>query len=186
MPQPYLNSDPVYRNTVNYLAQAVNFFTDAEKKISEFFSSYFWKEVLFQAKLISLIICLIFAGLIVFLIYKINSRGKLQRLATQDKTATKTIDKKTVKKWQKIEKKLATGSEANYKLAVLEADAILEEILQVLGNAAGARITNFDQIQEAKKIKNKIIEDSGMKLPREEAGEIISIYAKALKDLGIV
>lgn len=181
-----LKADPLSRRTIDYLAQAKDFFVNLWDRIYGFFASYHWKEILLNIKLISLIISLIFAGLIFFLLVKINARGRLQRAVAQDKSAPQISDKKIVKKWRKIEKKLVSNLEANYKLAILEADGLFESILGLLGYGAEAKITNLEEIKELKKIKNNIVENSGFKITREEAEKVIGTYKKGLKDLGII
>ena len=98
---------------------------------------------------------------------KINAKGRLQRAAAQDKSAPQVNDKKIIKKWRKIEKKLASGFVANYKLAILEADSLFENILGLLGYGAEAKITNLKEIKELKKIKDNIVENSDFKITRE-------------------
>ena len=183
----YIKKDPVGRTTLEYLAQAKNFFSDIWEKSLDFFASYHWREIVFNMKLVSIIISLLFGGVIIFLMLKMNARGRMQRIASLKNNSTVKIDnKKVVKKWERTEKKLDSDSEENHKLAILEADGIFEEVLKVLGGAAEIRIVDIDIIKEAKKIKNSIVDDSGFKLTKEEAIKTIKTYKKGLMDLGVI
>jgi len=171
---------------MNYLAQTTNFFSNTWHKIISFFTSYHWKEILLNIKIASIIISLIFAALIVFLVIKINTKGRLQRAVAQDASTGKINDKKIVKKWKKIEKKLLANSQTNYKLAILEADELFDRILQILGPTAEIKIPNFKEIEEIKKTKESILENPQYALTREETEKTIGAYTQALKDLGIM
>ena len=183
----YIKSDRLGRITLEYMAQAKNLFVDIWEKSFGFLTSYQGKEVLLNIKIISIIICLIFGGLIIFLMLKMNAKGRMRRAVLSERgSAAKTNNKKIIKRWEKIESKLISDSAENHKLAILEADDLFEEILKILGNVAGIRITNMSEIQEAKKIKNSIIDNSGFELTKEEAAKIIKTYKKGLTDLGVI
>jgi deoxyribodipyrimidine photolyase-like uncharacterized protein len=102
--------------------------------------------------------------------------------------------KKFSPKWRKIEKRLESKIEADFKLAVLEADELLEKIMNEIGYQGKdlteklERITedvisNLKELKEARKIKDDIVEDPTFRLSEEEAKRILKIYEKALKDL---
>jgi hypothetical protein len=102
--------------------------------------------------------------------------------------------KKFLPKWKKIEKRLESKIEADLKLAVLEADDLLEKVMEEIGYQGKnlteklERITedvisNLKELKEARKIKDDIVEDPTFRLSEEEAKRILKVYEKALKDL---
>lgn len=183
----YIKSDRLGRTTLEYMAQAKNFFSDIWERSLGFFTSYHWREIVFNMKLVSIIISLLFGGVVIFLMLKMNARGRMQRAASSKNNYTVKINnRKMAKKWKRAEKKLDSESEENHKLAILEADGIFEEVLKVLGGAAEIRIVDINTIKEAKKIKNSIVDDSGFKLTKEEALKTIKTYKKGLMDLGVI
>lgn len=183
----YIKSDRLGRTTLEYMAQAKNLFSDIWEKSFDFFTSYHWKEIVFNIKIVSIVISLIFGGLVIFLMLKMNARGRIQRATSLKNDSTVKINnRKMAKKWKRAEKKLDSESEENHKLAILEADGIFEEVLKTLGSAAEIRIVDIGTINEAKKIKNSIIDDSSFKLTKEEALKTIKTYKKGLTDLGII
>jgi len=104
---------------------------------------------------------------------------------------------KIIKQWQRIKSRLRIDSEAENKLAIIEADLILNSALEKIGFADKTfeerikRLTsdllpNTDQVLEAHKIYNNIVYDPDYKLDSNEAKNIISIYEKALIDLQIL
>ncbi len=140
-----------------------------------FFKSYTFKEIIFNLKTISLILSLLFLAGIIFVIWETMCLGK----------TVKKI-KKVTKRWLKIEKRLKSGQEANCKLAILEADALYDENLKILGYEKEKGLSNIDEIKLAKSIKRKIIDDNQYILSREEAEKSISAYKKGLEELGML
>jgi len=105
---------------------------------------------------------------------------------------------KATKKWAKIREKLKKNSELERKLAVIEADALLDKSLKDL-KIGGATleeslrkrigpytISNIEEVKRAHQIRNKIVHQPETSLALEEAEEVLDIYEKALKDLGML
>jgi len=104
--------------------------------------------------------------------------------------------KKTFKDWQKIKKKLESDKAADFKLAILEADNFLDEILKKIGyEGEGLRerlnkldpeiIPNLEEVLKAHKVRNSIVFDPDYNLSLEEARNVIRIYEQALRDLEV-
>jgi len=134
-----------------------------------------------------------------FIIWALINTTWLKRLIIQDLKEFLTFRpygmKKFDKEWKKIEERLDTGFEAEAKLALIEADSLLNEALNRLGypgESLGERLdkittdilSNLDEVHLAHKIRNNIIHDPTYKLNLEEAKKTLSIYEKALIDLG--
>ena len=97
-------------------------------------------------------------------------------------------------KWKKIEKRLESKIEADLKLAVLEADELLNKVMDEVGykgddltekleKITEEVISNIKELKETRKIRENIIEDPSYKLTEEEAKKAIKTYEKALRDL---
>ena len=102
--------------------------------------------------------------------------------------------RKIEKEWQKIKRRLETEMESEWKLAVIEADKIMDDILnrmgfggkslgERLGKLTAVSLPNIEEVKEAHKIRNNIIHDPTYRLSLEEAKRVIAIYEKALTDL---
>jgi len=96
--------------------------------------------------------------------------------------------------WKKILERMEKGVESEVKLAVIEAEDLLDDILKKLGykgESFGERIKemprnlmpNIDDLQEAHKIHNNIIHDPNYRLNLDQAKTILEIYKKALQNL---
>lgn len=102
--------------------------------------------------------------------------------------------RKFAKQWAKILSKLETGSEAEYKLAVIEADSLINDILEQEGYKGENLeeklkkinkffLPNMEELSQAHLVRNNIVYDPDYKLSLSEAKNILLIYEKALKDL---
>jgi vacuolar-type H+-ATPase subunit H len=102
--------------------------------------------------------------------------------------------KKFLPKWKKIEKRLESKIEADFKLAILEADDLLNKAMDEAGykgkdlsekleKVSEEIISNLKELKEARKVREDIISDPTYRLSEEEAKKILKVYEKALKDL---
>ena len=166
--------------------------------IEDLFPQIFSSEL--QSKLlpVKILLLLFSSGLLVLIIYLLRKTDWLKYSFSENLTefgsfkAHETIE--FVKKWEQAKKRLKKDWEAEFKLAVIEADKLLDDLLKrmgYVGESLGERLkqlnvetmANIDQIWEAHKIRNNIIHDPDYKLPFEKAEELIRIYEEAFNNL---
>lgn len=98
------------------------------------------------------------------------------------------------KRWQKIMKGIETGTESEYKVAIIEADEFLYKTLEdkgydgetfeeLIGTAGRKIVPSAEDILSAHNIRNSIVHDSDYKLDLEMAKGILDNYGKAIKNL---
>ena len=103
----------------------------------------------------------------------------------------------TQKTWTRIEAHFYKGSENDMKMAVIEADKILNEALRAAGvpgiqlgdrlkRAKTSQIPNLDELWQAHKLRNQIAHESDFKLKRDLAERALGIYETALRNLGVL
>lgn len=102
--------------------------------------------------------------------------------------------KKIIKAWNKIMARLETGLESEYKLAVIEADSMLDDTLkrmgyggetlgERLGKLTSATLPNIEEVKKAHQTRNNIIHDPDYRLSLDEAKKVLTIYEQAFRDL---
>jgi|SRR3989344_1705933 len=105
--------------------------------------------------------------------------------------------KAMAKRWNQIQKRIVTGSETEYKLAIIEADDFLQESME----DKGFKGENFDElladaskkmpgqfrnmVAEAHQIRNSIVHDADYKLTIDLAKRILADYENATKMLAM-
>lgn len=101
---------------------------------------------------------------------------------------------KVSKEWGKVVEKLEQGVESEAKLAIIEADDLLNEILGkmgYIGDTLGEKLNhvkktilpNLNEVLEAHKIKSDIVHDPSYSLSFKQAKKVLEIYERALSDL---
>jgi len=102
--------------------------------------------------------------------------------------------RKVPKRWQKIVDRLGKGIESETKLAVIEADDLLKEILGRMGykgktlgeklkQVSKSTLSNLDEVWEAHQIRSNIAHDPSYRLTLNKAGELLAVYKRALLEL---
>lgn len=108
------------------------------------------------------------------------------------------IDYQLIKKrWADIREKLSENSESSHKMAVIEADKLLDSILKnkgAKGENFGERLRDFREkfrkgysdIWQAHIIRNKIVHESEYSLSKSEAENAIRKFKKGLEILRVL
>jgi len=119
------------------------------------------------------------------------------RLIIKKLKAPSGIDKKFVKQqWKKIEQLISYGKEMNYKLAVIEADKLLDYVLKQMhfpGKTMAERLKlatyQYPKLQSvwwAHKVRNLVVHDVRYHLRYGESRKVLSLFKNALKDLNVL
>lgn len=105
--------------------------------------------------------------------------------------------RRSVKAWKQIQKRLRLGNENNLKLAFLEADKILEELLKMSGykgetmderleKVGTAQISNIETLRQAHKLRHRLMTEPDYFLNQEQAEIAVSIYKQTFKEMGLL
>ncbi len=179
------------------------------EKITEFFNNLSLKDIFefildpsfegywFYLKPLFIVISFVFLTAIIWFLLKTSW---LKRRITEDASEFVTFKplgvRKTPKEWIKIIKKLETGKDSEYKLAVIEADSLLEGKLKRIGQKGDTLVdlleklnpsilNNIEKVKQAHKTRNEIVHNPDYVLTLDQAKETIEVYGKAFRDLKI-
>jgi len=156
------------------------------------------QEILFPIKILALGFSLfLFLAVIIFILRTDWLRYRILEDIVHFITYRPYGMKRLEKPWSKISKKLSTEKESEYKLAVIEADSLLDEMLEKSGyygknleerikQTSSVVISNRQEVLDANKIRNNILADPDYSLDLDQAKKILEIYRKALTDLGLL
>jgi hypothetical protein len=166
--------------------------------IISFLTSPEIQERLLPTKIAFLALSAFFLGIIIFVLLRTHY---LQWLFIQDFVEFFTVrtygTKKITKQWQGVLKRLDSGLESEYKLAVIEADRMLDSALKKMGYLGAnleerlAKLTsitlpNIEDVYQAHQARNNILHDPDYKLELAEAKKIINVYDEAFRSLQIL
>lgn len=142
--------------------------------------------------IISLILIFIFLFLIVLFILKAK---KLKSGVILEKREGSEVNlEKLNQNWQNVLNHLNSANESEWKLAIIEADKLIDDLLVqkgYQGESLAERLNmidkksmkSFELLWEAHKVRNRIAHKLDFKINRNEALKVISYYGEALKDL---
>lgn len=146
-------------------------------------------------KIFFIVFSLILVGFIIFVLVKTTWLKRLIIWDLQEFLTYRPFGlRKIEKEWQKIKGRLESEMESEWKLAIIEADKIMDDILnrmgfggvslgERLGKLTAVSLPNIEEVRQVHEIRNNIIHDPTYRLSLEEAKRVITIYEKALTDL---
>ena len=140
----------------------------------------------------NLIIIAILGIVALFLIFKIKN---IIKKALQQKELYGLDKKEIQRRWGEIEELLDKKNEMSYKLAVLEADKLLDHALKYMnfgGSSLGERLKlasykfpKLRQIWPAHKIRNRLVHEASFQLGYKEARRMVKVFREGLRELGV-
>ncbi|MFW6283213.1 MAG: hypothetical protein ACOC1P_04145 [Minisyncoccales bacterium] len=101
------------------------------------------------------------------------------------------------KRWNKITSRVEEGgAESDYKLAIMEAETMINDILEEMGYSGDSLEERLDQLSlgalsskkdilEAHKVRNSIARDPDYEINLERTQEVLNLYKKTLKELQV-
>jgi len=149
----------------------------------------------FIIKAIFLTISLLLLIAAVILIFQLRKQIKKSlEMITESLSAPGLPKKVMAKRWQSTLVKLEKDDENSYKLAVIEADKLFDDILKRIGyqgESMGERlkqlttsqISNIDEVWQAHKLRNQIVHEPDSRLTHSQAQRAVEIYQRALENL---
>jgi len=173
--------------------------------INDFFSNiiYFILEpefrgiLLFVRNIFILVSLLMIVGIIILLIKGSWFKAYLIEDVVETFTKMPYGKKKTLTYWNKIKERINSNREDEYKLAIIEADDLLDRVLEKMGykgdtltdklkQVSEAIIPNIDKVWEAHKLRNNIVHDPDYIVNFDLAKRAIGIYEKTFQDLEVI
>jgi len=161
------------------------------------FSSFNLEDLLFRIKLTSAILSGIFGFLLVYFIVQLQKLvgAKMETARSLLRSYEPAFGGASQSRWEEIRRHIDSEREAEWKLAVIEADKLIDNLLKSAGysgdtmgdrlmNIEKGQLANLDELWEAHKIRNRIVHDVNYFLRYAEARRAVLIYEKILKELG--
>ncbi len=161
----------------------------------EYLSSVNFEQNILPLKIISVSVSIGLLIVIIYLIFQIRKNIKTSlEVITENAIVSGVHKENLIKGWQSVLDKLEIGDEANYKLAIIEADKIFDNLLKNIGyqgedmgerlkQITTTQLANIDEIWQAHKIRNRLVHEENFQLKEHEARRVIEIYKKALNEL---
>ena len=169
----------------------ITYFLDLYDQLYNFLSSANFDAIILILKITSFLVSFFLIWLIIILLKRADAAWWLRERAFASEFA---YGKGENEKWNAIVGRVKKGDEANLKLAVIEADDLMGDILKRMGlpgadmaerlkQIQAQEIASVDKIWETHDIRNKIIHEPNFHLSQEEAEKAVSNIEEALREL---
>ena len=144
----------------------------------------------------------ILAGVLTFLVIilarklvKLREEEKVELLSLTQKDFT--VERVANDNWQKLIDYVESDNEANWKLAIIEADKILDELVKKMGypgDDMGERLRavepsdflTLEDAWEAHRIRNKIAHEAGFTFTKREAKRVLGLFEKVFREFDYI
>lgn len=152
--------------------------------------------VILSLKIISAFISIVLGWAVLLLIFKSGYvsyvKGSMKLLKHEYEPLKSSGDKVTAE-WRRVLQRMESGDEANFKMAIIEADKLIDNLIKDMGypgDSMGERLKlidesklkNIDKLWNAHKVRNNIVHDPDFKLNYNQAQNAIEIYQKVLEE----
>ena len=167
--------------------------------LTDFFSvNFIPASTLLNLKIIFIAVSLFLIAGIAFFLKQTNWLSYRYTQDLQDFLSFRaSFAKKFEKMFKKINKRLDSQSINEHKLALIEVDNLLGEVLDKmkykgrdiedrLASVTDGTISNTQEIKDVRKIINNIMNDPDYNVSLDKARSIVKVYEKALQDLNII
>ncbi len=183
---PYLNLEYIYYKAYNFFVESFGYFFSGEAPAYEI--------VVFWAQIVSIILSafLLYGIVLGFLkLFKVQEKH-LKEFA---KVIIEEQPEERATRWDKIKKLMKSESESDWRMAILEADSLVDDIIKKIGYKGETFAERLKQVKPAQlehlselwynhKMRNRIAhEGTKYKLEKDEADKIIVNYEKVLTSL---
>lgn len=101
------------------------------------------------------------------------------------------------REWNKINAFLDKKTEDAYKIAIIEADSFIDQILKRLNipgknieerlkNTSDGQVSNIEDLRDAHNLRNNVVHDPSILVDFDKAKEILGVYEKTLRLLDLI
>ena len=108
-----------------------------------------------------------------------------------------TRKSKLRKKWKKIRERIEVGTQESWKIAIIEADEVIDDLLDRMGylgenmgerlaNMTSQQVENVEELKRAHEMKNRIIHEENLELTKEQVGETMRHFENFLHSFGVL
>ncbi|MBU1178806.1 hypothetical protein KKB69_00480 [Patescibacteria group bacterium] len=182
MRTPNLNLEYIFYKIYSFFAEGYNFVFGGATGSGN---------VIYWVKVFSALFCFLAALGIIYSFIKLV-KVKKKQIAEFAKIIIEAPHEERRSKWEKIKKYAESDSSSDWRMAILEADSLLDDIIKKIGypgETFGERLANInpsqfkslDEVWHAHKMRNRIAhEGARFELTKDETGYILGLYEKAL------
>jgi len=159
---------------------------------------YYWKIFLPYIRILLRILTVVFVFGIAYAVFEAKKIEKKMDAELYPEIKEETAETVINRKWQRVEKYMESGNTSDWQLAILEADIMLDELLEKSGyhgDTMGDKLklvdksdfNTIDMAWDAHKVRNMIAhEGADFVLTEREARRVIELYRQVFKEFDYI
>lgn len=153
-------------------------------------------ELIWKLKLTSIILSIVFGSFFVYFFMQFQRliQFKVGRIKSLYSSLEPAKGGAVQSKWEEIVHHSRSSHEAEWKLAIIEADKLIDGLLKSAGypgetmgdrlmSIEGGQLESLNGLWEAHKIRNKLVHETSYFLRFAEAQRALQLYERTLKEL---
>lgn len=185
----YLDFPYIFREVSDFLSPVINFIGDPHT----------WSTLGLISSITSIILLIIIIFCFVRLVeLQVQEKEELNNEINNSLLKQKEIERDTNPRWHYIETLIESPNDSDWRVAVIEADTMLEEVLtekglsgstvsDLLDSARDSGYLTISDAWDAHLVRNKIAhEGSEFSLSQIEGRKVIKMYKNFFEELGVV
>jgi hypothetical protein len=168
---------------------------DFVDQIKNYFQSPEFLRIVFWGRVISYSISILLISAMLILLSRSRAVWWVQE--SMDSFRKAKLPERMKRDWEKINDRLGKADEASLKLALIEADNMLEEVLKRMGlegRDMGERLEqlgvqqlkSYDRILESHRLRDLVIHQKELVVTQEQVQTAVNAYGEALKELEVL
>lgn len=185
--QPLFN--PTFLNLEYLFYQVLRFF----RSVFDFFANLDFSQFVSLLKILLTLAAILFITVIIYVYIRINELKQKEKEKLHTFIAPASPPKRN-DRWEKILLDLQSANPSDWRLAIIEADSILDDMVKSMGYDGAdmgermkkiepADFNTLDLAWEAHKVRNRIAHDgSAYPINHDEAKRIIGLYEKVFRE----
>lgn len=150
---------------------------------------------LWLVKVVFLVFTAFFGGAFLYYFFKTEwLRELILRDAGEFFSKRAVVPGRLARQWEKIKRRLETGTELESKLAIMEADDFIEDILRDMGCEGDnleeklskldpGILHNPEKLLEVHKVRDNIAHEPDFSLTKRQSEDALEVYERALRDI---
>ena len=156
------------------------------------------QNMLFWARVVLAPVAFFFVFFIIFALIKSSFLYYLLWLDLREVVTFRAFGlRRMAQRWERALARLETANEAEYKLAIIEIDSMIDEAIRRLGfggqnleerlqNVSPAVLSNLAELKDAHRVRNNIVHDPNFLLSLDQARRVMGVYEQSLKELDLI
>ncbi|MFA6974140.1 MAG: hypothetical protein WC238_05410 [Parcubacteria group bacterium] len=173
----------------------ITIYLTLQKELVNFYHSSGFLVVKF---LVGIYVLIVFIDLVLLVVQR-GVGANIRQMRYGMNIPSELVSKKSKMKarWDKVKKRLEVGSEAECKVAIIEADDIIDDLIARMGykgnnmaerlaNIPDGQLNELGEIKEAHEIRNRVIHEEDLVVDKEFAQDVLRKYEHLLRHFEVL